>query len=351
MEIIAKELSHIDCMALGEVMLRLDPGVDRIRKTDQFRVWEGGGEYNVIQGLSSCFGHKTGIITALVDNEVGHLIAGLVQRAGVSTDWIEWKEHDGIGRSVRNGMYFMERGFGERGAKAVMDRGHTPISQLTVKDIDWDALFAKAKPRWFHVGGVMAALSESSPSVVEASMIAAKKHGAIVSYDLNYRASLWKDRGGREAANACNARLTQKADVLFGIESLPREVDTLDKEVFSEALHSMKARFPNVQLFVTTMRIVKDASHNDWGGLCLHNGEIFASRDYNNLPIFDRVGGGDAFAAGLIHGLLNDQPMQTCIDLAAAHGALVMSTAGDNSMSSKEEVYAYAGGAGAAANR
>lgn len=351
MDIIAKELSHLDCMALGEVMLRLDPGVDRIRKTEQFRVWEGGGEYNVIQGLSSCFGHKAGMITALVDNEIGHLIASLIQRAGVRTDWIEWKEHDGIGQSVRNGLYFMERGFGERGAKAVMDRGHTPISQMKVTDIDWDALFEKAKPRWFHVGGVMAALSETSPDVVVAAMIAAKKQGATVSYDLNYRASLWKDRGGREAANECNTRLIQYADVLFGIESLPRPIDRLDKDAFSEALYSMKARFPNVQLFVTTMRIVKDASHNDWGGLCLYNDEIYASRDYNSLPIFDRVGGGDAFAAGLISGLLNGESMQTSIDLATAHGALVMSTAGDNSMSSKEEVYAYASGGGAAANR
>ncbi len=351
MDIIAKELSHIDCMALGEVMLRLDPGVDRIRKTEQFRVWEGGGEYNVIQGLSSCFRHQTGIITALVDNEIGHLIASLIQRTGVRTDWIEWKEHDGIGQSVRNGLYFMERGFGERGAKAVMDRGHTPISQLKATDLDWDALFAKAKPRWFHVGGVMAALSETSPDVVAAAMVAAKKQGAIVSYDLNYRASLWKDRGGRDAANACNTRLIQHADVLFGIESLPAPVTTLDKNVFSSALKSMQERFPNVQLFVTTMRIVKDASHNDWGGLCLYKDEIFHSRDYTDLPIFDRVGGGDAFAAGLISGLLNGESMQTSIDLASAHGALVMSTPGDNSMSSKEEVYSYASGGDAAANR
>ncbi|TBR42501.1 sugar kinase [Marinomonas agarivorans] len=343
--------SFTDCLALGEVMLRLDPQEDRIRRTNLFRVWEGGGEYNVVQGLSQCFRQRTGIITALVDNEVGALIEGLIQRAGVSSQWIKWIAHDGVGQQARNGLYFMEKGFGERGAKAVMDRGHTAIAQLQVADIDWDKLFTAAKPRWFHVGGVMAALGEHSPAVVEAAMLAAKKQGAVISYDLNYRASLWSSKGGKEAAIACNERLIAHADVLFGIERLPRTIETLDADVFIEALQDMQARFPNLQCLVTTMRIVKNASSNDWGGVCLAQGQAFVAPSKPNLPIYDRVGGGDAFAAGFIHGMLAEEGWQKSIELAVAHGALVMSTPGDNSMATKDEVYAYAAGNDASANR
>lgn len=340
-----------DCLALGEVMLRLDPGADRIRRSDSFKVWEGGGEYNVVQGLSRCFEHKTGIITALADNDVGHLIAGLIQRAGVDSRWIRWQPHDGVGQQVRNGLYFMERGFGERGAKAVMDRGHTAISQLRPEDIDWTALFAEARPRWFHVGGVMAGLSEQSPKVVAAAMQAARQQGAVVSYDLNYRESLWRSRGGRAAASACDATLIPLADVLFGVDRLSRPVDTLDTEVFAEALLRMQQRFPNLKQVVTTMRVVHNASHNDWGGLSLADGEIVAARPRLQLPIYDRVGGGDAFAAGFIHGMLAGEPQQQCLELAVAHGALVMSTPGDNSMASRDEVLAYTAGGDASASR
>mgnify|MGYP000231363155 FL=1 len=340
-----------DCLALGEVMLRLDPGFNRTRRADSFKVWEGGGEYNVVQGLSSCFEHNTGIITALVDNEVGQLIASMIRRSGVDSHWIHWENFDGLGQKARNGLYFMERGFGERGAKAVMDRGHTAISQLTETDIDWRALFVEAKPRWFHVGGVMAGLSEQSPAVVAAAMHAAREAGAIVSYDLNYRESLWSARGGRAGAAACDEQLLPLADVLFGVDQLAKRVDSLDIEVFSEALGAMQQRYPNLKHLVTTMRIVCDASHNDWGGLCLAQGEISIAKAHYKLPIFDRVGGGDAFAAGYIHGMLSGKSQQQSIDIAVAHGALVMSTAGDNSMLSKEEVFAYAAGEDASARR
>lgn len=351
LNILPKNESSTDCLALGEVMLRLDPEENRIRRTNHFRVWEGGGEYNVVQGLSQCFGRRTGIITSLVDNEVGALIAGLIQRAGVDSRWINWVLHDGVGQQARNGLYFMEKGFGERGAKAVMDRGHTAIAQLQVSDIDWNALFADAKTRWFHVGGVMAALAEHSPQVVEAAMLAAKKHGAIVSYDLNYRASLWASKGGKAAAVECNERLIAHADVLFGIEQLPRAIKALEADVFIEALQATQARFPNLQCLVTTMRMVKNASSNDWGGVCLAGGQAFVAQPKYDLPIYDRVGGGDAFAAGFIHGVLAEEGWQKSIDLAVAHGALVMSTPGDNSMATLDEVYAYAAGSDASANR
>ena len=340
-----------DCLTLGEVMLRLDPGLERTRRTDSFKVWEGGGEYNVVQGLSSCYGHRSGIVTALVDNEVGQLIASLIRRSGVETRWIQWREFDGIGRTARNGLYFMERGFGVRGAAAVMDRGHTAISQLQAGDIDWRALFAEAKPRWFHVGGVMAGLSEDSPDLVIAAMQAAREFGAVVSYDLNYRDSLWRERGGREAASNCDKRLLPLVDVLFGLDKLSEPVDSLNVEVFSDSLKQMQQRFPNLKQLVSTMRIVHDASHNDWSGLCLVEGEIARGKAHFKLPILDRVGGGDAFAAGYIHGMLTGQSPQQSIELAVAHGALVMSTTGDNSVLAKEEVYAYARGADASARR
>lgn len=341
----------MDAMALGEVMLRLDPGENRICRADQFRTWEGGGEYNVIQALSNCFGHRTAMLTSLVDNEVGKLLSGLIQRSGVSTNWIRWLPHDGIGRAARNGLYFLERGFGERGARAVMDRANTAIAQLQPQDLDWDAIFAEAQPRWFHVGGVMAGLSTQSPAVVKTAIKAARNRGAVVSYDLNYRASLWQERGGKAAAIACNNELLPWVDVVFGVESLPHAVEDLDEAVFAQALENLQAQFPNIRLAATTMRIVRDASHNDWSGMCLAEGQIHTSRHRLKVPILDRVGGGDAFAAGLIHGVLTDTPLPQALEWAAAHGALVMSTPGDNSTFGKEDVYAYAEGADARVSR
>ncbi|WP_409526042.1 PfkB family carbohydrate kinase [Nitrincola sp. MINF-07-Sa-05] len=340
-----------DCLALGEVMLRLDPGEQRIRRADRFQVWEGGGEYNVVQGLSSCFGQRTGIITSLVDNEVGQLIAGLIRRSGVDGRWIRWLPHDGMGLKARNGLYFMERGFGERAAKAVMDRGHTAIAQLRAGDIDWPSLFKEARPRWFHVGGVIAGLSEQAPELVLAAMTAAREQGAVVSYDLNYRDSLWRERGGRSAAAAVNEKLIGQVDVLFGVDQLSRTVDALESGVFAEALERMQARFANLKILVTTQRVMHDASHNSWSGMCLAGGEIHQATAYDRLPIFDRVGGGDAFAAGFIYGLLQGDSVQRSLDIAVAHGALVMSTPGDNSMFGLDEVLAFAGGGDASALR
>jgi len=351
LDIAAAGPHRYDCMALGEVMLRLDPGEQRSRRSRQFQAWEGGGEYNVVQGLSSCFNQRSAIITALVDNDIGQLIASLIRSSGVDDRYIQWCDFDGVGQQSRNGLYFMERGFGERGAKATMDRGHTAIAAMQPQDIDWEALFQQAQPRWFHVGGVMAGLAPQSPQVVVAAMRAAKAAGAVVSYDLNYRDSLWRNRGGRAAAQDCNAQLIQLADVLFGIEQLPRAVSGLEQAVFAEALLKTQLTFPHLKAIVTTMRVVRDASHNDWGGLALVEGELVEARQHPGLPIFDRVGGGDAFAAGFIYGLLNGESAASALNLAVAHGALVMSTPGDNSQSSEAEVRAFAAGGSAAAAR
>lgn len=340
-----------DCLALGEVMLRFDPGIQRIRKTNSFEVYEGGGEYNVVQGLNNCFGLNTSILTALVDNEIGQLIASMIARSGVDNRYIQWHSFDGIGREMRNGLYFMERGYGVRGAKAVMDRGHTAIAQLQVTDIDWTALLTEIKPRWFHVGGIMAGLSEHSPQVVKAAMLAAREVGAVVSFDMNYRESLWSKKGGRQAAARVDEQLIVHADVLFGVDKLAKAVNSLEVDVFSQALIDMSKRYPNLKSIVTTMRVIKDASRNLWSGVCWHQGQIIQANSEYDLAILDRVGGGDAFAAGFIYGMLEALGAQKAIDLATAHGALVMSTPGDNSMSSLEEVMALAQGGDASANR
>jgi 2-dehydro-3-deoxygluconokinase len=344
-------LKQCDCLALGEVMLRFDPGNHRISKANRFNVFEGGGEYNVVQGLSRCFGLSTSMFTVLVDNEVGQLIESMIASSGVDTSNIQWKDFDKIGKDARNGIYFMERGFGVRGAKAVMDRGHTAISQLKATDVDWDILFEDVAPRWFHVGGVMAGLSEHSPQVVESAMIAAKKAGVPVSYDMNYRHSLWANKGGRAAAKKVDEQMIAHADVLFGIDNLSDQINCLDIAAFSKSLIEMQERYPNLESIVTTMRVVKDASHNLWGGICLHQNKLIKASNNYDLQIFDRVGGGDAFASGFIYGILQGLTAQESIDIAVAHGALVMTTPGDNSISSLEEVLALAKGGDASALR
>src|SRR5690554_4731081 len=181
-----------DLVSLGEVMLRLDPGEGRVRTARSFQVWEGGGEYNVARGMRRCFGLRTAVVTAFADNDIGRLIEDFVFQGGVDTSWIKWVPYDGVGRQVRNGLNFTERGFGIRGAVGIPDRGNTAASQMKPGDIDWDHLFGKEGVRWFHTGGIFAALSESTAALTEEAVEAAQRHGVIVSYDLNYRPSLWK---------------------------------------------------------------------------------------------------------------------------------------------------------------
>ncbi len=275
----APEECRYDALALGEVMLRLDPGELRIRTARTFAAWEGGGEYNVVRGLSRVFGQRAGVITALVDDEVGHLIEGLVMAGGVDTSLIEWAPSDGVGRTVRNGLNFTERGFGVRGAKGVNDRGHTAIAQLGPDAIDFDHIFGTLGVRWLHTGGIYAALSETSAATALAAMKSAKKHGTIVSYDLNYRPSLWKSIGGQERAQQVNRELAQYVDVMIGNEedftaSLGFEIEGVDEnltelpiEGFARMIETAAATFPNFQVIATTLRAVHSASDNDWSAL------------------------------------------------------------------------------------
>ena len=217
MKIISSSEAKYDIVALGEVMLRLDPGIGRVRTARQFAAYEGGGEYNVARGLRKCFGMRGAIVTALADNEVGRLVEDFMLAGGLDLSYVQWAKYDGIGRTVRNGLNFTERGFGVRGAVGVSDRGNTAVAQMKPTDIDWEALFSSGV-RWFHTGGIFAALSESSADVAEAAMKAAHKHGTVVSYDLNYRPSLWENIGGMERAREVNKRLAQYVDVMIGNE-------------------------------------------------------------------------------------------------------------------------------------
>jgi 2-dehydro-3-deoxygluconokinase len=340
-------------------MLRFDPGESRIHTTRSFRVWEGGGEYNVARGLRRCFGMRTAVATALADNAVGRLVEDFVLQGGVDVSFVKWVPFDGIGRAVRNGLNFTERGYGIRGALGVSDRGNTAVSQLKKGDIDWEDIFGNHGVRWLHTGGIFAALSETTPEVIEEAMHVAKTHGTIVSYDLNYRPSLWQSIGGKKKAQEVNRRLAQYVDVMIGneedftaclgfeVEDIDENLSSLDVSNFKKMIKVAAEQFPNFKVTGTTLRTVKSATFNDWGAICWANGEFYEAPLMENLEILDRVGGGDSFASGLIYGLLTTGDPQTAVNYGAAHGALAMTTPGDTSMATMKEVKKIVKGGGA----
>jgi 2-dehydro-3-deoxygluconokinase len=339
-----------DIVSLGEVMLRLDPADSRVHTTRSFQVWEGGGEYNVARGLKRCFGMDATIITALVDNAVGLLVQDLIYQGGVDQSHVKWVKFDGVGRTVRNGLNFTERGFGVRAAAGCSDRGHTAVSQLKPGDIDWEEIFGKQGSRWFHTGGIFCALSETTPEVAREAMEVAKKHGTIISYDLNYRDSLWRSIGGQKRAISVNRQLAPMVDVMVGneedftaalgfdVEGLDEHGSKLDVESFRRMIEKAVEEFPNFKIVGTTLRNAKTATINDWGAVCYANGKLYQALVRENLEIFDRVGGGDSFASGLIYGLLTGKGLQWSVECGAAHGALAMTTPGDTTMATLAEV-------------
>ncbi|ALV30992.1 sugar kinase [Streptomyces sp. CdTB01] len=344
----------IDVVALGEVMLRLDPGEGRIRTARTFQVWEGGGEYNVVRGLRRCFGWRTAVVTALADNAVGRLVEDLILQGGVDTSLIRWTPDDGIGRTARNGLNFVERGYGIRGALGVSDRAHTAVSQLRKGDVDWDAVFS-AGVRWFHTGGIFAGLSDTTVDVADEAMAAARRHGVTVSYDPNYRPSLWAGRGGADAAREADLRLARHADVIVGALGLtgtyPGQTRIGDGEV-ADALGELAGLLPDAKVLATTLRGVPSAGVNDWSSAAwsAETGLITGPR-MPGLQVLDRIGSGDAFAAGLIHGLLDDAGLERALAYGTAHGALAMTTPGDVSMASLAEVEALITGGSAHVRR
>ena len=355
---------RFDAAALGEVMLRLDPGEGRIRTARRFTAWEGGGEYNVVRGLRRVFGLRTAVVTALVSNEVGRLVEDFILTGGVDTSQIRWVDGDGVGRTVRNGLNFTERGFGVRGAVGVSDRGHTATSQLRPGDIDWDHLFGELGVRWLHTGGIFAALSESTAEVAVEAVQAAHRHGTLVSYDLNYRPSLWRSIGGQAKAQQVNQAIAPYVDVMIGneedftaalgfeVEGVDEGLTTLPVEHFAAMIERVSQTYPSLQVIATTMRAVRSATVNDWGALAWSRSEgLVQATQRDGLEVLDRVGGGDSFASGLVYGLLTGQPLQTCVEYGAAHGALAMTTPGDTSMATAAEVFKLAGGGSARVDR
>ena len=339
-----------DLVSLGEVMLRLDPGDQRISTTRRFRAWEGGGEYNVARGLKRCFGLDTAIVTALADNPVGRLVEDFMLQGGVGQKYVRWEPYDGVGRTVRNGLNFTERGFGIRAALGCSDRGHTAVSQLKPGDVDWDQIFAKDGARWFHTGGIFCALSETTPLVAVEAMEAARHAGAVVSYDLNYRSSLWKSIGGKSKAQEVNRRLAPLVDVMLGneedftaalgfsVSGLDEQHSKLDATGFKRMIETVVKEYPNLSAIATTLRYAKTATRNDWGALGYCDGSFYEAPVREDLEIYDRVGGGDSFASGLIYGFLSGKDPQWCVECGAAHGALAMTTPGDTTMATLAEV-------------
>lgn len=332
-----------DFVALGEVMLRFDPENDRIHNARSFRVYEGGGEYNVARNLSKVFRQKTLILTALAKNQIGELVEDLIWQGGVDASEILWRDTDGISRKTRNGMYFIERGFGLRAPVGCSDRGNTAVSQVTKDDFDWRKIFTEKGTRWFHTGGIFAGLSETTPDAALEAMKSAKESGAIVSYDLNYRASLWQDRGGIVAANELNHKLLEFADVVFGVENFNSDLNEYSPENFEKSASEVLKTFPNLQIAATTLRHVESAASHSLSAVCFANGEIFKAAELKNIAVLDRVGSGDAFAAGFIYGLLNEKDLTASLNFGVANSALTLTTLGDSSAATLAEVEKLSG--------
>jgi len=352
-----------DAVALGEIMLRFDPGDGRIRNTRSFQVWEGGGEYNVIRGLHKCFKLNTAVVTGIPNNDLGLLLEDLVSQGGVDYSYSKTFAFDGMGRNFRQGLNFVERGFGVRGALGVSDRAHTAAAGLKPGDIDWNRLFGEDGVRWFHTGGIYAALSETAADLTIEAMKAAKDAGTLVSYDLNYRPSLWKSNGGQKKAQEINREIAKYVDVMIGneedfsaalgfkLESADKGFKGLDIDNYKEMIRTVSAEYPNFSAIATTLRDVVTATVNDWSAILYTGGEFYRSIERPKLEIFDRVGGGDSFASGLIYGFLSGKDPETAVNYGAAHGALAMTTPGDTSMASVGEVEKLASGGNARVER
>lgn len=348
--------ARLDLVALGEVMLRLDPGEGRVRNARSFAVWEGGGEYNVARALAKGFGRRAGVVTALPDNEVGRLVDDLMAQGGVDRRHVIWRPFDGIGRNTRVGLNFTERGFGLRAAVGVSDRANSAAAQIAPGEIDWDAVFADGAVRWLHTGGIFAALSETTAAVTIEAVEAARRHGVVVSYDLNYRASLWNSHPDPDAARSVNRRIAASVDVMVGdahgfetclgldMKGLPAGDGPLDPAPFAAAAERYARAYPHTRVVAATLRSVASASRNGWSAAAWSDGVLHRARAWPELEILDRVGGGDGFASGLIHALLDGKGLDAAVNYGAAHGALAMTTPGDASMASLVEVEALLAG-------
>lgn len=324
-----------DVVALGEVMLRLDPGEGRVRTARSFAVSEGGGEYNVARALRRVFGHRAALVTAIGDDEIGRLLEDLLLQGGVGLDHVVWKPSDGIGRQHRTPLNFTERGFGVRNPLTIYDRAHSAASTLRPDEVDWGQLFGELGVRWFHTGGIFTGLSDDTLATALAAIAAARRHGTVVSYDVNYRPSLWRAAGGPEAHRRLTEQIAGQVDVLFGVEA----------DRFDETVADIAERSSTVRVIATTQRVVHSASRHDLAGVAWsRDGGNVVGAELRDLEVLDRIGSGDAFASGFVHGLLTGASLDEAVGLGVAHAALVMTTPGDTSSASLDEVVRLASG-------
>jgi 2-dehydro-3-deoxygluconokinase len=350
---------EFDILTLGECMIRLSPpGHQRIELTPVFEAYAGGGEYNVSYALAR-YGLRAGWISRLVDNPLGHFIRNHAKASGMDISEVVWAPYDGSGRADRIGLNFTEVGIGVRASVTLYDRGHTAIAHMKPDDVDWNRIFRKRGARWFHTGGIFTALSDSCADVAVASMKAAREAGSIVSYDLNFRSKLWPSSKAIETTK----RIIPYVDVLIGneedfqkvlgfsVEGTDESLSTLPVEGFKRMVKRVVETYPNIKAVGTTLREVVSGLVNNWSAIMYYDGRFHESRRYTNLEIEDRVGGGDGFCSGFIYGMLHSLPPQECVEMGAAHGALLQSTRGDTSMITMDEIRHVMGGGSARIKR
>lgn len=340
-----------DFLALGALVHRLDPGVVPFRKARSVDIHVSGGEYNVAAGLSDCFGLRAGVATAMVNSPLGELVQARVREVGV-TSFYKWFEHDGV-RGPNLATVYSDRGHGVRAPVVFYNRANEAGALLKPGDFDWATIFAGGV-RWFHSGGIFAALSETTAELIVEGMRAAKAAGAVTSFDLNYRAKLWDSAGGAERARRVLGRIVGHVDALIGNEEdLQKSLGItgpdvasraqLDPEAFFRVIDRVVERYPNIRLVGTTLREVHSTNRHDWAAVLWLGGECLVSPTCQ-LDVLDRIGGGDGFASGLTYGLLTGRPPEEALRLGWAHGALLTTFHGDVTMATRAEVEALARG-------
>jgi 2-dehydro-3-deoxygluconokinase len=348
----------LDFVSVGALVNRLDPGIIPFRKATQFQIHVSGGEFNCAANLADCFGMQTGIATAMVDYPIGDLIAERVRAMGVKPFYKRFK-HDGV-RGPNMATVYSDQGRGMRAPVVFYNRSNEAGALLKPGDFDWKAIFSSGV-RWFHSGGIFAALSPTTAEVIIEGMQAAKEAGAVVSFDLNYRAKLWNISGGEERAVAVLERIVKNADVLVGNEEdlqkglgIPGpEVaakSKLDPSVFFGMIGQVVKKHPQVKIVATTLREVRSTNHHSWSAVAWINGQTYQAPTAE-LDVLDRVGGGDGFASGFFYGLLTNEPPEECVKLGWAHGALLTTFPGDTTMATVEQVRAFAKGGSARIQR
>ena len=349
---------ELDFLSLGALIHRLDPGVVPFRKAHSCEIHVSGGEFNTAANLADCFGMRTGIATAMVNYPIGELIAGRVRAMGVKP-FYKMFTHDGA-RGPNMAAVYSDRSYGVRGPVVFYNRCNEAAAQLKPGDFDWAAIFG-AGVRWFHSGGIFAALADTTAELIIEAMQAAKQHGAVVSFDLNYREKLWRASGGLGRATAVLGRIVEHVDVLVGNEEdlqkglgIPgpevASQSKLDPSAFIGMIDRVVERYPGIRIVATTMREVHSTNRHSWGAVAWMNGQTLVPPTCE-LDVYDRVGGGDGFAAGLFYGLLTNETPEESVKLGWAHGALVTTFPGDTSMATLEQVRAFAKGGSARIQR